>query len=437
MRHTLPGERVVARVTEGRVGDSFVRADAVEVLEAAPGRVEAPCPYAAPGLLRWLRLPARLPRHAAGAQGRRRARAVRARRRARRRRRRPAGARATRTACAGAPASSSPSTQSGRAGLRGHRSRDDRARRRLPHRDAAGSSTPGCSTPSGPTSSRSTSSTPRTRTSRCSCPLPAPEGSDGAAAARRRARPRRGLGGRVRRRRPGLLAGAPGCGLDVPVPRGRAARGASRATGSSTSTPGRASSRCASASSSPPTASSSASRATRRAVENGAANTEHLDNVEWRANRVDRELRSLVVAGRDGRPRGARPAPHGCRQGRHGAAGAAGAATGRLRRVRPRGPGPRRQGRRDARLRPGLARGLGRLPDDPPRRVHRRARARGREGDDRTEPVGASGAAAAGSMRPGAPVRRRQSPVAGRCGRATARQIGVKVGARGTVGGSY
>ncbi|MGO4663266.1 class I SAM-dependent RNA methyltransferase [Terrabacter sp. 2TAF16] len=50
VRHTLPGERVVARVTEGRVGDSFVRADAVEVLEAAPGRVTAPCPYAAPGL---------------------------------------------------------------------------------------------------------------------------------------------------------------------------------------------------------------------------------------------------------------------------------------------------------------------------------------------------------------------------------------------------
>lgn len=50
VRHTLPGERVVARVTEGRVGDSFLRADAVEVLEAAPGRVEAPCRYAAPGL---------------------------------------------------------------------------------------------------------------------------------------------------------------------------------------------------------------------------------------------------------------------------------------------------------------------------------------------------------------------------------------------------
>ena len=49
VRHTLPGERVVARVTEGRVGDSFVRADAVEVLDAADGRVAPPCAYAAPG----------------------------------------------------------------------------------------------------------------------------------------------------------------------------------------------------------------------------------------------------------------------------------------------------------------------------------------------------------------------------------------------------
>jgi tRNA/tmRNA/rRNA uracil-C5-methylase (TrmA/RlmC/RlmD family) len=34
-----------------------------------------------------------------------------------------------------------------------------------------------------------------------------------------------------------------------------------------------------------------------RAVENGIRNTEHLDGVEWRANRVDRELRSLVSQG--------------------------------------------------------------------------------------------------------------------------------------------
>lgn len=50
VRHTLPGERVVARVTEAREGQRFVRADAVEVLTSSPRRVQAPCPYAGPGL---------------------------------------------------------------------------------------------------------------------------------------------------------------------------------------------------------------------------------------------------------------------------------------------------------------------------------------------------------------------------------------------------
>jgi tRNA/tmRNA/rRNA uracil-C5-methylase (TrmA/RlmC/RlmD family) len=48
VRHTLPGERVVARVTEDR-GGGFCRADAVRVLTAAPERVEPPCPHAGPG----------------------------------------------------------------------------------------------------------------------------------------------------------------------------------------------------------------------------------------------------------------------------------------------------------------------------------------------------------------------------------------------------
>ena len=50
VRHTLPGERVVAQVTEAREGQRFVRADVVEVVTASPRRVQAPCPYAAPGL---------------------------------------------------------------------------------------------------------------------------------------------------------------------------------------------------------------------------------------------------------------------------------------------------------------------------------------------------------------------------------------------------
>jgi tRNA/tmRNA/rRNA uracil-C5-methylase (TrmA/RlmC/RlmD family) len=47
VRHALPGERVVARVTE--VTSKFARADAVEVREASADRVDAPCPHARPG----------------------------------------------------------------------------------------------------------------------------------------------------------------------------------------------------------------------------------------------------------------------------------------------------------------------------------------------------------------------------------------------------
>ena len=48
VRHALPGERVRALVTEDG-GGSYVRADAVEILTAAPGRVTPPCPFAGPG----------------------------------------------------------------------------------------------------------------------------------------------------------------------------------------------------------------------------------------------------------------------------------------------------------------------------------------------------------------------------------------------------
>lgn len=49
VRHTLPGEKVIARVTEGDEDSRFLRADAITVLEASKDRVEAPCPYAGPG----------------------------------------------------------------------------------------------------------------------------------------------------------------------------------------------------------------------------------------------------------------------------------------------------------------------------------------------------------------------------------------------------
>jgi tRNA/tmRNA/rRNA uracil-C5-methylase (TrmA/RlmC/RlmD family) len=48
VRHALPGERVLAVVNEDG-GGSFCRADVVEVLEASPFRVEAPCSWARAG----------------------------------------------------------------------------------------------------------------------------------------------------------------------------------------------------------------------------------------------------------------------------------------------------------------------------------------------------------------------------------------------------
>jgi tRNA/tmRNA/rRNA uracil-C5-methylase (TrmA/RlmC/RlmD family) len=47
VRHTLPGERVRVTVTEER--RSYLRADAVEVVTSASGRVRPPCPWAGPG----------------------------------------------------------------------------------------------------------------------------------------------------------------------------------------------------------------------------------------------------------------------------------------------------------------------------------------------------------------------------------------------------
>jgi tRNA/tmRNA/rRNA uracil-C5-methylase (TrmA/RlmC/RlmD family) len=47
VRHALPGELVLARITED--AGSYRRADAIEVLEASPDRVDAPCPHSGPG----------------------------------------------------------------------------------------------------------------------------------------------------------------------------------------------------------------------------------------------------------------------------------------------------------------------------------------------------------------------------------------------------
>ncbi len=50
VRHALPGERVRARITEGSTASRFLRADAIEVIEASADRVPSPCPAAGPGL---------------------------------------------------------------------------------------------------------------------------------------------------------------------------------------------------------------------------------------------------------------------------------------------------------------------------------------------------------------------------------------------------
>jgi len=50
VRHTLPGETVMARVTEATSTSKFWRADAVEIISASPDRVPAPCVLARPGL---------------------------------------------------------------------------------------------------------------------------------------------------------------------------------------------------------------------------------------------------------------------------------------------------------------------------------------------------------------------------------------------------
>jgi len=48
VRHALPGERVVVEITDGEEGAKFLRADAVEILTAAPDRVAPPCPFSGP-----------------------------------------------------------------------------------------------------------------------------------------------------------------------------------------------------------------------------------------------------------------------------------------------------------------------------------------------------------------------------------------------------
>ncbi len=47
VRHALPGERILARISQSTA--RFARADAVQILVPSPDRVAPPCPYAGPG----------------------------------------------------------------------------------------------------------------------------------------------------------------------------------------------------------------------------------------------------------------------------------------------------------------------------------------------------------------------------------------------------
>lgn len=49
VRHALPGELVIAEVTEGGEGSRFLRADAVDIVRPSPDRVAPRCPVARPG----------------------------------------------------------------------------------------------------------------------------------------------------------------------------------------------------------------------------------------------------------------------------------------------------------------------------------------------------------------------------------------------------
>ena len=133
VRHTLPGEKVIARVTDGEEDARFLRADAVTILERVQGPRRGALPVRRPRPLRRLRLAARQAGRPAPAQGRGHRRAAPAARRASPPRR-PAGtARSCRPRATSCPPGEVPAwrtrvqyavDEDGRAGLRKHRSHE-------------------------------------------------------------------------------------------------------------------------------------------------------------------------------------------------------------------------------------------------------------------------------------------------------------------------
>ena len=225
VRHTLPGERVVARVTEGRVGRQLRARRRRRGARGGSRPRPRPVPVCRPRASAAGATSSTRPSRRSARSRRQSCGAVRADRRPRGR-----GGRAARAGRRGRSAVAHPRRvrrrRAGRAGLRRHRSRDI-----VPVDDCLIATRAvidsGVLDTEWPTSSRSTSSTPPTRTSRCSsrCPHPmvrAPAVGSSASS------PGRRLGGRVRRGCPWLLAGPPGRGLDLPFPGHGPARGAPR-----------------------------------------------------------------------------------------------------------------------------------------------------------------------------------------------------------------
>ena len=370
VRHALPGERVRVRVTEGDDTSRFLRGDAVEVLDASEHRVTPPCPYAGPGRCGGCDF-----QHASLPYQRRLKADVVARAA------RPGWPSSTST-CQVEPLPGDDGglqlAHPGRARRRrrrpGRAARPPLARchrhRRLPHRRPAGRRSRARSTPCGPGAPASTSSRPTSRAARCSsrCPTGATAG--------RAARPGGGVERRLPAARPRVLAGAPrrGRGLRRARPRRR-----------STLSRGRRSSTCMPESGSSPSRSRtrwvrrgrcSPSRGTAPAVVDGMANSAGRPWVEWRHGRVDRVLAPIVRRGITADLVVLDPPRTGA--GRD--------VSRQVAALRPRllayvACDPAALARDTAYLAgrglpAQLAAGLRRLPDDPPRRVHRRLRPR-------------------------------------------------------------
>ena len=368
VRHALPGERVVVEVTEGSEGDRFWRGDAVEVLEAV----------ARPGRRRRARTPARGAAAAAtsststlAAQRALKAavvaRAAAPAGRARRRRDGRGGARATTTGCGWRTRMQcAVDRPTAGAGLRKHRSHEVVAGRRLPDRAPGPADVTGTSGRTPPASSDRL----RDRRAAAAGPTATATSRTGRAAHRAAA----GRTGRSPAAASGRCTRGAADALVDAVLDGAATR--SRGSGCSTCTPASGCSPASLADAVGPTGRVVAVEGDRDAPSSDAA-----------ANLAD--LPQVALVARPGRP--------GARRRRRRAAStwscstrratgakrdvvardrAPGAAGGRLRRLRPGRPGPRRGDLRRARLRAGGAARLRPVPDDPPRRVRRDPRVR-------------------------------------------------------------